>query len=147
VKLLNLLHINEIEISAPKYTTHYSPVGNCDVLDIFVCKNIRLSKVIFSDILDSHHPPIVFHSLDHIATRNLSHPVDKFTDWERFQSLSSELISPRIQIYSMEEDDKVARDLTVCIALAYRLSRSKITISDLNKDGPGLESLLKYTQS
>jgi hypothetical protein len=91
-KLLNLLHIKEFEISTPQCPTHYSPAGNCDVLDIVVHKNVRLSEVIVSDVLDSHHPPIVFHLLDHISTRNLSDPVVKFTDWRRFQSLASELI-------------------------------------------------------
>jgi hypothetical protein len=35
-------------------------------------------------------------------------------------------------------------DLTASIASAYRLSTSKITTLDLNKDLPGLESLLKH---
>jgi hypothetical protein len=65
-------------------------------------------------------------------------------DWERFQSLASELISPRIQINSEKEADKAARDFTVSIASAYGLSTSKITLSDLNKDIPGLESLIKH---
>jgi hypothetical protein len=60
------------------------------VLDIDVHKNSRLSEVTVSDILDSDHVTIVFHLLDHIRTRNLWDPVDKFTDWEQFQSLASE---------------------------------------------------------
>jgi hypothetical protein len=79
VKLLNLLHIIEFEISAPQYPTHYSPMGNGDMLDI-VHKNVRLSEVIVSDILDSHHLPVIFHLLDHIRSRNLSDSVNKFTD-------------------------------------------------------------------
>jgi hypothetical protein len=67
-------------------------VGNGDVLNIVVNKNERLSEIIVSDILESNHLPIIFHLLDHIRTRNLSDPVDKFTDWEQFQSLASELI-------------------------------------------------------
>jgi hypothetical protein len=55
VKLLNLLLINEFEISAPQCPTRYSPAGNGDVLDIVVHKNVRLSEVIVSDILDSDH--------------------------------------------------------------------------------------------
>jgi hypothetical protein len=69
-KLLNLLQRNEFEISAPQCPTHYSPVGNGDVLSIFVHKDVRLSEVIVSDILDSDHLPSVFHLLDHIRTRN-----------------------------------------------------------------------------
>jgi hypothetical protein len=74
-----------------------------------VHKNYRLSEVIVSDILDSDHLPIIFHLLDYIRTRNLSDPVDKFADWERFRRLASELISPKTQINSEEEADKAAR--------------------------------------
>jgi hypothetical protein len=88
------------EISAPQCCTHYSPAGNCDVLDIVVHQNVHLSEVIVSDVLDLDHLPIVFHILDHVTIRNLSDPVEKFTDWERFQSLASDLASPRIQINS-----------------------------------------------
>jgi hypothetical protein len=42
-KLLNLLHINDFEISAPRCSTHYCPAGNGDVLDNFVQKNVRLN--------------------------------------------------------------------------------------------------------
>jgi hypothetical protein len=38
----------------------------------------------------------------------------------------------------------VARDFIASIASTYRPSTSKITLSDLNKDLPGLESLLKH---
>jgi hypothetical protein len=99
-----------------------------------------------TDILDSDRLLIVFHLLDHIKTRNLLDPADKFTDWELFQSLASELISPRIQINLDEEADKATRDFTASTASAYRLSTSKITLSDLNKDTPGLESLVNHKQ-
>jgi hypothetical protein len=106
--------------------------------------NVRLSEVIVSDSLDSNHLPIVFHLLlDHVKTRNLSDMVDKFTDWEWFQSLASELMSSRIQINLREEGDIATCDFTACIASVYRLSTSKLTLLDLNKDLPGLESLLK----
>jgi hypothetical protein len=45
--------------------------------------------------------------LDHIGTGKLLNSVDKFTDWEWFENLASELISPRIQM-NLEEADKVA---------------------------------------
>jgi hypothetical protein len=78
-KLLSLFDVHEFEISAPQCCTHYSPVGNGDVLDIVVHQNIRVSDVIVSDILDSDHLPIVFHILDHVKIRNLSEPTEKFT--------------------------------------------------------------------
>jgi hypothetical protein len=142
VNLLKLLDINLFENSAQQYSTHYCPAGNCDVFDIFVHKDIRLSEIIFSGTLDSDHPPIVFHLLHHIRTRKLSDPVDNFRDLERFQN--SELISSKIQINSKEEAEKAARDVTASIPSAYRLTTSKITLLDLNKGIPALESLLKH---
>jgi hypothetical protein len=71
---------SDFEISAPQCPTHYSPVGNGDVLGIVVHKNIRLSNVLVSDILDSDHLPIIFHILDHARTKHVSAPFEKFTD-------------------------------------------------------------------
>jgi hypothetical protein len=105
-KLLQLFDASDFEISAPQCPTHYSPVGNEDVLDIVVHKNIRLSNVIVSDILDSGHLPIIFHILDHVRTKTISAPHEKITDLERFQSLTSNLISPRIEINSGQKPIK-----------------------------------------
>jgi hypothetical protein len=143
-KLLQLFDASAFEISAPQRPTHYSLVGNGDVLDIVVKKNIRLSNVIVSDILDSDHLSIIFHILDHVRTKNVSAPAEKFTDWERFQSLASNLISSRIEINSGAETDKAARVFTASIVSAYKLSTSKITLSELNSDLPGLDRLLMY---
>jgi hypothetical protein len=120
---------------------HNSPAGNDDVLDIVVHKNIRLLEVTVSEILDSDHLSIVFHLLE------LSDPVYRFTEGERFQSPTSKFISPRIEINSGEEVDKAVRDYTASIASAYRLSTSKITLSDLKRDLPALENLLKQQRS
>jgi hypothetical protein len=95
---VDFFDINEFEISAPQCPTHYSPAGIGDVLDIVVHQNIRASDVIVSDILDPDRLPIVFHILDHVKIRNLSEPVEKFTDWNRFQSLASELISKKSEL-------------------------------------------------
>jgi hypothetical protein len=103
-----------------------SPAGNGDVLDIVVHKNVLLSEVIVSDILDSDHLPILLHLLDRLRTRNPSDPVDGFKDWERFQILASILISPRIQMNSGEETDKAACEFNVSITSAYRLTTSRI---------------------
>jgi hypothetical protein len=89
-----LFDLNESEISAPQCSTNYSPAENGDVLDIMVHQNIRVSDVIVSDILCPDHLPIVFHTGD-VKIRKLSEPVEKFTDWDRFQSLASEVINPR----------------------------------------------------
>jgi hypothetical protein len=42
VKLLRSLDINDFEISAPQYPSHYSPAGNGDVLDAVVQKSWSL---------------------------------------------------------------------------------------------------------
>jgi hypothetical protein len=114
------------------------------VLDIVVHRNIRLSNVIVSDILDSDHFPILFHILDHIKMTKLWETTEKFTDWERFQNLASDVISPRVEINLGVEADKAERDFTSSIASAYRLSTSKITISELNHDLLGLDNFLIY---
>jgi hypothetical protein len=143
-KFLQFFDRNDFEISAPQCPTHYSPAANGDVLDTVLHKNIRLSNVIISGILDSYHLPIIFHILDHVRTQNFSAPTEKFTDWEQFQSLASNLISPRIEINSGVEAYKAARAFTASIASVYRLSTNKITLSELNNDLPGLDRLLKY---
>jgi hypothetical protein len=96
-----------------------------------------VSDVTVSYILDSDHLPIIFHILDHVKIRNLLKPFEKFADRDRFQGLTSELISPRIEINS-------AHDFTVSVASAYRLATSKVTLSDINNDLPGLDRLLKH---
>jgi hypothetical protein len=95
-----------------------------------------------SHILETGHLPIVFHLLDYVRTTNLSDPVDKFIDWVRFQNLAFQLISPRIQI-TVEEADKVVPYFTASIVSAYGLSK-KSTLSDMNYDLPGMESLVKH---
>jgi hypothetical protein len=49
--------------SAPQCPTHYSPAGKGSVLHIGLHKNIRLSEVTLSVILDSDHLQIVFYLL------------------------------------------------------------------------------------
>jgi hypothetical protein len=138
------LYINEFEIPVSQCLTHYSPVRSGDELDIVMHKNVRLSDVIVSDILDSDCVTVLLHLLNHFRIKNLSDSVDKFIDWGWFQSLASELISYRIQIMSEEETDKAAGDFTAFIALTYRPLTSKLTLSDLNTDLPHLQSLLKH---
>jgi hypothetical protein len=92
-------------------------MGNGDVKDIVMHKNIRLSDVIVSDILDSDHLLIIFYILDRVRTKEIWNPLEKFTDLERFQSLASNLISPRIEINSGVEADR-ARSFTASIASA-----------------------------
>jgi hypothetical protein len=137
-----IFYLVDFAISAPQCPTQYSPAGNGDMMDIVVPKNIRLSNVIVSDILDSDHLPTVFHILDHVRTTKLSEPAEKYTNWERFQSLGSDLISPRIEVNPGV--DKAARDFTASVASPYRLSTSRVTVSDTNSDLPGINRLLNY---
>jgi hypothetical protein len=87
---------------------------------------------IVSDILESDHLPIIFHILVHVKIRKLSDPIEKFTDWDRFQSLAYELISPKIEMKSGVEADKAARNFSASIASAYRLSTNKITLCGMS---------------
>jgi hypothetical protein len=59
-------------------------------------------------------------------------PVERFTDWERFQSLASASVSPRVEINSCTEADKAAGDFAASIVSACRLS-TKTTISDQSR--------------
>jgi hypothetical protein len=78
--------------------------------------------------------------LDHVITKNISAPVEKFTGGERVQSLTSHLISPRIEINSEKEADKVVCNFIASIASAYRLSTSTVSLSDINnQDLPRLD--------
>jgi hypothetical protein len=122
---MDLFDLNEFEISAPHCPTHYSPAGNGDVLDNVVHQNIRISDIIVSDVLDSDHLRIIFHILDHVKIRNILESIEKFTDWNRFQSIASELIIPKIKINSGVEADKAGRDFTASIAWACILSARK----------------------
>jgi hypothetical protein len=83
-KLMSLFDFSAFEISAPQCPNHYSHAGNCEVLDIVVHQNIRVADVTVSDIFFSDHLHIIFHILDHVKIRNLSEPIEKFTDWDRF---------------------------------------------------------------
>jgi hypothetical protein len=86
----------------------------------------------------------VFHILYHVTTKILSDPLEKCTDWEQFQILVSNLVSPRIEINAGVEADKAALEFTASIASAYRLSTSKVKLAELNSDVPGLDRLLKH---
>jgi hypothetical protein len=57
----------------------------------------------------------MFCILDHIKAREILDPVEKFTDWERFQSLASALVSPRVELIQVWEPSTVQnRQLPPC---------------------------------
>jgi hypothetical protein len=115
-RLLKLFEGNDFQISAPQYPTHYTPQGNGDMLDIAHHIKVRLLNATVCITLDSDHLAII------------SNRAEKFTDWGRFQSLASELISPRIQINWGGETAKAAREITDSIASAYRMSLDQLTL-------------------
>jgi hypothetical protein len=82
-KLLYLFDVNQFEISAPYFSTNYSPARNGDVHYTLIHRNIRVSDNIVSDILNSDSLSIIFHTLDHIKIRNFSEFIEKITDLER----------------------------------------------------------------
>jgi hypothetical protein len=73
--------------------------------------------------------------------------VEIHTEWERFQSLASDPISPETQIHTLEDAEKAARNFATSIASAYRLSTHKITLSELYEELPELELLLQLKHS
>jgi hypothetical protein len=99
------------------------------VLDTVVYRNVLPSDGTASDVLDSHNQPIVFNELDHVNARDISAPDETHTDWERFLSLEYDLISPRIHNEATEETKKLS-------ASVYRLSISKLTLSEINHELP-----------
>jgi hypothetical protein len=146
LKLLDLFVSSNFEISSPQHPTHFVSDKRGDVLDIVVHKDVRLSEVRMLDIMDSDHLTIMFCILDHVKAREILDPVEKFTDLERFKSLASALVFPRIEINLCTEADKAARDFAASIASAYRLSTRTTIISDRNRCPSGLDRLLKYKQ-
>jgi oligoendopeptidase F len=75
--------------------------------------------------------------LDHFSTRDISASVEIHTDWEGFQSLASDLISPRTQNHTCEDAEERARNFaasTASTASAFRLSTNKISLSELNEE-------------
>jgi hypothetical protein len=121
------------------------PTGS-DVLDILHHKIFRLSYLIVCDIVDSYHPKIVLHVLDHIRAMEVWNRAEKFTDSEWFQSLTSELISPRIQINCSEEAGIRQLTITQPVSPWHRLMTSKATLSSLNNYLPDLHRLLRHKQ-
>jgi hypothetical protein len=60
LQALEIIFIPNFEISTLQCSTHCTPDGRGDVLDIVVHQNVRLSEVIVTDILHSGHLPIMF---------------------------------------------------------------------------------------
>jgi len=142
MRLLDLQD-KDFQISAPQRPTHYTPQGNGDVLDIVAHRNVRLSDITVSDILDSDHVPVLFHILDYVSARNILAPVEIHTDWELFRSVASDLISPRIQIDTADDTERAACNFAASVASTYRLSSRKITLSELNNELPEIDRLLQ----
>jgi hypothetical protein len=89
---------------------------------------------------------VIISVLDPARRKESLDPVEKFTDWELFQSLASELASPniQIQIHFSNEADKEARDFAVTVVSAYRLSARKTTILDRKYEIHVLDALSNY---
>jgi hypothetical protein len=81
--------------------------------------------------------------LDHFSSGGNSTPVEIHTDWQRFQCIASDQISPENQIHTLEDTEKAARNFAAFIASAYKLSTHKITLSELYEELPELDRLLQ----
>jgi hypothetical protein len=113
------------------------------VLDVVLQRNVRISDVNVLEILDLDHLPILFDVLDHFSTRDNSVSIEIHTDWEKFQSLASVLIAPRIQIHTSEHAEDAARKFAASIASTYRLSTPKIALLEINEVLLELDRLLQ----
>jgi len=112
------------------------------VLDVVVHRNVRLSDVTVSEILESDHLPILFHILDHVSARDILDPVENHTDWERFGGLVFDLISTRIKIDTADDADRAACNFAASTASAYRPSRCKFILPEMN-ELPEVDCLLQ----
>jgi hypothetical protein len=90
--LWQVIWMRSIGISAPQFSTHYTPDCRGDVLDVVVRQNVRPSEVTVTDTLDSDHLPIMFSILEPVRTRKALDPVENLIHWELFQTLASELV-------------------------------------------------------
>jgi hypothetical protein len=84
--------------------------------------------------------------LHHVKAREIFDPVEKFTDWEGFQSLASALVSPRIEINSCTEAGKRLRS-EIVVVLVDSLYAEAIEAAKSRAACPlGLDRLLKHKQ-
>jgi hypothetical protein len=86
----------------------------------------------------------MFSILDPVRKRETLDPVEKLMNWEQFQSLASELVSPNIQICPDDDVYKAACDFAASVAFAYRLSTRKTMKLDQKYEMPGLDHLLQH---
>jgi hypothetical protein len=66
----------------------------------------------------------------------------KNTDMDLFRSLASDLIQPRLQVDTVEEDQRAAAAFTASFSSAYGLSTHKLTLSYLNSETSDLDHFL-----
>jgi hypothetical protein len=116
------------------------------VLDTGVHRNVQISDVTVSDVLASYYLPTLFHNLESVSARDISVPVEIHTDWTRFRSLTSDLISPRTQIDTSDEAERAGCIFAASIASAYRLSTGNIILSEIKKELQELDRLLQLEQ-
>jgi hypothetical protein len=107
-----------------------------------VQQNVRRLEVIVSDILYPDHLSVIISILEPARRKESLDLVEKFTDWELFQSLASELISSNIKILFYNEADKATRDFAASIVSAYRLSARKTKILDRKYEIHGLHPFI-----
>jgi hypothetical protein len=88
----------------------------------------------------------MFSNLDPVRARETLDSLGKFTDFERFQSLTSGLKCPNIQFHSSEEADKVAHDFSASKVAVYRLSTRKTIILDWIYEVPSKDRLLTHNK-
>jgi hypothetical protein len=64
---------------------------------------------------------------------NISESVEKLANWQWYEVVASDILSPRIEVISWEEADKPADLFTISTASPYELSTSKLILLDLKR--------------
>jgi hypothetical protein len=125
--------------------TQYTPQEIRYILQTLVHRNVCLSDVTVSDVLESNHLPVFLHILDNFITTDSSASVETRTDTKRFRFLASALNPVLIKTDNVEEDENAAVTFSLSSS-AYNLSTRKLTLLDLNNELPSLDHLLRLKQ-
>jgi hypothetical protein len=88
LKLLEIFLSSNFESPTPQCSTHCTPDGRGDVLDIVVHQNDRLSEFIVTDVLDSGHLPIMLSILDPVTMKEALIPVENLKTGTCFKASS-----------------------------------------------------------
>jgi hypothetical protein len=139
--IFKLNSLNHIFVKAGLYRAQ-SRLTQCDICQLYPCLGqLQATRSIFVVRRGHLHTESTLSWCNCTLGRETLHPAS-FRGWSHAKGELQRRKAQRAP--KGEEADKVGHDFSASIASAYRLLTSKITLSDLNKDLPGLESLPKH---